>query len=98
MRMGLYLTTKCIWLCKGINYEDTFSSVAKMSIVRILLTFIIHNQCDVHQLDVSNAFLHGKIDKPVYMKQPVGFTNSSHHDYVCLLQKAIYGLKQPPKR
>lgn len=76
-----------------IDYDDTFSPVAKMPTVRILLTFVVHNQWEVHQLDIFNVFLLGKIDKIVYMKQPKGFIDSSHPDYVCLLHKAIYELK-----
>ncbi|GJR97764.1 ribonuclease H-like domain-containing protein [Tanacetum coccineum] len=41
----------------------------------------------IHQLDVKNAFLHGDIFETVYMHQPLGFWDSIHPDYVCLLQR-----------
>jgi hypothetical protein len=51
----------------------------------------------IQQLDVKNAFLHGKITKDIYIEQPPGMTDSQHLKYVCKLQKALYGLKQAPR-
>nr|GEZ46175.1 ribonuclease H-like domain-containing protein [Tanacetum cinerariifolium] len=45
-------------------------------------------------LDVKNAFLHEDQSEIVYMHQPLGFRDSAHPDYVCLLQRFLYGLKQ----
>ncbi|KMQ82777.1 cysteine-rich rlk receptor-like protein kinase protein, partial [Lasius niger] len=41
---------------------------------------------------VAKAFLHGELDIPIYMEQPSGYEQDN--DLVCLLNKAIYGLKQ----
>lgn len=43
------------------------------------------------------AFLHGNLDEVIYMKQPSGFTDHDHPDFVCRLQCSLYGLKQAPR-
>ncbi|GJZ74518.1 ribonuclease H-like domain-containing protein [Tanacetum coccineum] len=49
---------------------------------------------DLLHPDVRYAFLHGQLSKTVYMHQPPGFVDSAHPDYVCHLQRSLYGLKQ----
>jgi histone deacetylase 1/2 len=78
----------------GIDYEDTFSLVVKIAIVRLVLSVVVSRGWSLRQLDVQNAFLHGVLEEEVYMRQPPGFENVSVSNYVCRLDKAIYGLKQ----
>ena len=81
----------------GIDYTKTFSPVIKLVTIRILLSFAIHYNWPLKQLDVSNAFLHGHFTKEVFMEQPTGFKNSIHPDYICKLKRLLYGLKQAPR-
>ncbi|PKU66662.1 Retrovirus-related Pol polyprotein from transposon TNT 1-94 [Dendrobium catenatum] len=82
----------------GLDYTETFSPVAKIPTFRILILLALHNRWPMHQLDISNAFLHGSLHETVYMKQPIGFTDATHPNHVCKLNKALYGLKQSPRQ
>nr|GEU45019.1 hypothetical protein [Tanacetum cinerariifolium] len=79
---------------QGIDCDETFSHVVKPATIRIVLILAVCREYPIHQLDVKNAFLHNHLTKTVYMHEPPGFTDSAHSDYVCLLQKSLYGLKQ----
>ena len=79
----------------GIDYHETFSPVAKMSTVRILLSLAANYGWNLQQFDVKNAFLHGNLEEEIYMEVPPGF--NFEKDKVCKLRKALYGLKQSPR-
>ncbi|GJS77451.1 ribonuclease H-like domain-containing protein [Tanacetum coccineum] len=82
---------------QGIDCDDTFSPVVKPATIRTILSLAVSRQWPIHKLDVKNAFLHGYLTETVYVHQPPGFTDSAHSDYVCLLQKSLYSLKQAPR-
>ncbi len=50
------------------NYEETYAPVVKFTSVRVMLATVALNDLELHQTDVVNAFLHGDIDKDIYME------------------------------
>eukprot|EP00253_Pinus_taeda_P034783 PITA_34783 len=81
---------------EGIDYTETFSPVAKINSIRLVLSLAASLKWEVHQMDVKSAFLHGDLHEEIYMEHPIGFiqTDSS---LVCRLKKSLYGLKQAPR-
>ncbi|GJT20773.1 ribonuclease H-like domain-containing protein [Tanacetum coccineum] len=71
----------------SIDVDETFSPVVKPGTIRTVLSLATSQHWPVHQLDVKNAFLHGDLAETVYMYQPLGFRDSTHPDYVCLLER-----------
>jgi Reverse transcriptase (RNA-dependent DNA polymerase) len=81
----------------GIDFQKTFSPVAKLSSVRVLLSIAANLEWPLHQFDVKNAFLHGELEEEIYMEMPPGYQTPSTTGKVCKLKKALYGLKQSPR-
>jgi hypothetical protein len=81
----------------GIDFGETFSPVVKPATIRTVLTIAASRQWPMKQLDVSNAFLHGRLQEHVLCQQPTGFVDAACPDAVCLLEKSLYGLRQAPR-
>ena len=58
---------------ESFNYEETFSPVAMIKSIRILLSIIAHMDYEIWQMDVKRAFLNGSLDECIYMMQSEGF-------------------------
>ncbi|GJV93530.1 retrovirus-related pol polyprotein from transposon TNT 1-94 [Tanacetum coccineum] len=82
---------------EGINYDETYASVARLESIRILLAYACALDFKLFQMDVKSAFLNGFINEEVYVAQPPGFIDFEKPDHVYKLKKALYGLKQAPK-
>ena len=81
----------------GIDYIETFSPIVRMNSIRIFLSLVVNLNWSLHQLDVSNAFLYGDLTYQVFMEQPPGYVAQGETSQVCLIRRAIYGLKQSPR-
>ena len=78
----------------GIDYDETFSAVARFESVRAVIALAVQNDLELHQRDVTTAFLNGDLKDEVYMKQPEGSVVKGQEHLVCKLKRSIYGLKQ----
>ncbi|KAG8493315.1 hypothetical protein CXB51_010698 [Gossypium anomalum] len=83
---------------RGVDFEEIFSPVVKMSSIRTILSLAACYDLEVEQMDVKTAFLHGDLEEELYMEQPEGFVAQGKEDYVCRLKKSLYGLKQAPRQ
>ncbi len=82
----------------GMDYNETFSPVLRITSFRALLATAAQFRLIVHQMDVRTAFLHGDLHEEIYMEQPPAYTSKDHPNYVCKLVKSLYGLKQSPRQ
>ncbi|GJY48644.1 retrotransposon protein, putative, ty1-copia subclass [Tanacetum coccineum] len=82
----------------GVDYEETFSPVADIRAIRILIAIAAYYDYEIWQMDVKTAFLNGHLSEEVYMEQPEGFVNPKYPNHVCKLKRSIYGLKQASRQ
>nr|GFB93829.1 retrovirus-related Pol polyprotein from transposon TNT 1-94 [Tanacetum cinerariifolium] len=73
---------------EGIDFEESFASVARLEAIRIFLAYAAHKN--------MTAFLNGNLREDVYVSQPDGFVDPDNPNHVYKLKKALYGLKQAP--
>ena len=62
----------------GIDYDETFSSVDKVTSIRILLSLAVKHSLMIPQMDVKTAFLYGHFEEDIYMAQPDGYVDEDH--------------------
>nr|GEU57452.1 retrovirus-related Pol polyprotein from transposon TNT 1-94 [Tanacetum cinerariifolium] len=81
---------------EGIDFEESFTLVARLEVVRIFIAYTTHKSFLIYQMDVKTTFLNGPLKEEVYVAQPDGFVDPDHPEKVYRLRKALYGLKQAP--
>ena len=62
---------------EGIDYEETFTPVARLEYVRIFLENAAHKNFEVYQMDVKCVFLNKELEETVYVEQQPGFINEN---------------------
>ncbi|GJR28665.1 retrotransposon protein, putative, ty1-copia subclass [Tanacetum coccineum] len=82
----------------GVDYKETFSPVADIRAIRILIAIAAYYDYEIWQIDVKTAFLNRHLSKEVYMMQLKGFVNPKYPNHVCKLKHSIYGLKQASRQ
>jgi hypothetical protein len=82
---------------EGLDFGETFSPIAYLEAIRILLAFAASKGFKLYQMDMKSAFLNGVIQEEVYVKHPLGFESLKYPDRVYKLSKALYRLKQVPR-
>jgi hypothetical protein len=78
---------------EGIDFHEIVSPVVKTDSIPIVLALVALLDLELEQLDVKTAFLHGDLDKEIYMEQPEGFVQNRSKKFVCRLKKPLYGLR-----
>ncbi|GJU22779.1 retrotransposon protein, putative, ty1-copia subclass [Tanacetum coccineum] len=97
---GIVHTYKARLVAKGytqlyeVDYKETFSPVADIRAIRILISIAAYYDYEIWKMDVKTAFLNGYLDENIHMVQPEVFVDPNHPKKVCKLQRFIYGLKQ----
>ena len=78
----------------GVDYEETFSPIAMLNSIHILLSIAACLDYEIWKMDVKTAILNVYIEESIYMMQPKGFVAKGQQQKICKLLMSIYGLKQ----
>ena len=98
---GEVVRYKARWIVRGfeqragVDYHETFASVMKPMSYKAIFGIATALDLEIEQLEVKTAFLYGNINEEIYVEQPKGQEDGSNR--VCLLNKALYRLKQAPR-
>nr|GFC13318.1 ribonuclease H-like domain-containing protein [Tanacetum cinerariifolium] len=82
---------------EGVDFEESFTPVARLEAIRLFITYAAHKSFTVYQMDVKTVFLYSPLKEEVYVNQPYGFVDPYHPDKVYRLKKDLCGLKQAPR-
>jgi hypothetical protein len=75
------------------DFFDTYSPVARLSKIYVLLLLAASHGLLIHQMNVRTAFHNGELKEEIYMMQSDGFVVKDQEDKVCKFVKSLYGPK-----
>lgn len=75
-RFKAWLVAKGYNQIEGIDYNESFSPVAKAVTIRMFFAIVSAKQWPLHQLDINNAYFHCFVDEDLYMTPPAGYLNA----------------------
>nr|GEX31382.1 retrovirus-related Pol polyprotein from transposon TNT 1-94 [Tanacetum cinerariifolium] len=81
---------------EGINFEESFTQVARIEAIHIFVANAIHKNMTIYQMGVKMDFLNGELKEEVYVSQPGGFVDQDNPSHAYKLKNALYDLKQAP--
>jgi len=81
----------------GFDFNETFAPTIRQSTLRVLCAMAAQDDLHMRSVDITAAFTNGDLDETIYMQQPEGF-HVGDPNTVCVLGKAIYGLKQASRQ
>lgn len=93
LRYKAKLVVKGFTQRQGVDYDEIFSPVVKMTSDRMVLGLVASLDIKVEQMDVKTSFLHGDLSNKIYMEQLEGFLKKGIEHLVCKLKKSLYSLK-----
>jgi hypothetical protein len=78
---------------EGEDFFGTYSPIARLTRIHVLLSLTTSHDLLVHQMNVKTVFLNEELEEEIYMTQPDGFIVKGQEDKVCKLIKSLYDLK-----
>ena len=78
----------------GLDFNETYSPTIRLTSIRFILALACKYDLELRHIDVKGAYLNGRLDEEIFMKQPEGFVEEGKEHMVCKLHKGVYGLKQ----
>jgi hypothetical protein len=74
-----------------MDYDKTFSPVAMLKSIRIIIAIAAYFDYEIWQMDVKIIFLNGKLEENMYMIQPKGFVDPNNaRKYASLRNSFMY--------
>ncbi len=91
-----WLVAKGFMQVYGVDYFDTYSPVAKLSSIRLILALAARHDWEVKSFDFNSAYLNGELSdkEEIFMQEPLGYETKEGGPSVKRLLKSLYGLKQ----